>query len=304
MFTYTTSLLGGSAVPVQSGYVTIVIPHIPTRGDLTMARTVRNPRIFYPDHPEVDRISQWNPNEIPMKSHELTISGGLWPIPLGRWAASVRAGGPDGRGDLWHQRPGKSGALAAGRAKPWRNNGSFVWEHHRKPMNNIYFYVFMWWISLFLFFGDHRYLNFSFLKRGIPQELGSRKVFGKCTKGSTGDVWQTNMNQPYGTCWVWFIGMITTYIIGYDMLIMHQQSIIFWKSCDEQYPKRKKMGRKMEETSKEHWKTLNTSRKPRHVDSAIPKAVLLHCSCRLLFFPRFFWIYVTACNDMFVKWCG
>jgi len=39
--------------------------------------------------------------------------------------------------------------------------------------------------------------------------------------------------------------------IGYDMLIMHQQTIIFWISCDEQYPKRKKMGRKMEETSKE-----------------------------------------------------
>lgn len=162
------------------------------------------------------------------------------------------------------------------------------------------FLCFMLWISLFLFFGDHRYLNVSFLKRGIPQELGSRKVFGKRTKGSTGDVWQTNMNQPYGTCWVWFIGMITTYKIGYDMLIMHQQTIIFWISCDEQCLKRKKMGRKMEETSKEHWKTSNTSRKPRHVDSAIPKAVLLHCSCRLLFFPRFFWIYVTACNDMFV----
>ena len=238
-----------------------------------------------------------------MKSHELTISGSLWPIPLGRWAASVRAGGPDGRGDLWHQRPGKSGGLAVGRAKPWRNHGTLFENIIGNPWTTFIFMFLCCEFHCFVF-GDHRFLNFSFLKRGIPQEVGSRKVFGKRTKGSTGDVWQTNMNQPYGTCWVWFIGMITTYIIGYDMLIMHQQTIIFWISCDEQYPKRKKMGRKMEETSKEHWKPSNTSRKPRHVDSAIPKAVLLHCSCRLLFFPRFFWIYVTACNDMFVIWCS
>ena len=94
-----------------------------------------------------------------MKSHELTISGSLWPIPLGRWAASVRAGGPDGRGDLWHQRPGKSGGLAVGRAKPWRNHGTLFENIIGNPWTTFIFmflccefhcFVF-WWSSLFEF---------------------------------------------------------------------------------------------------------------------------------------------------------